>query len=109
MPKIENLMIRALPKKQMRIIRKTNILVKTRHLLAVHTEQPAEPIFCPQCGEAMSDVESAAQILQTSVRELYRHIEAGRIHFFETEEKTCFLCPKSFDQGAEMNSFQKKR
>lgn len=86
----------------MRIIRKTNILVKTeRKLTAYRQTLNDETILCPQCGEKMFDARSAAEFLDTSVREVYRLVEAGKLHFYETDEKTGYLCLKSIRGNAE--------
>lgn len=80
----------------MRIIRKISILVKTKRLpLAQNQFSPVEIILCPQCGEAMSDAPATAEMLGASVREVYRLVEAGKIHFYENAERIGFLCPKS--------------
>lgn len=81
----------------MKIIRKINILVKSsKRLLIVNEDLNAiEIILCPQCGEKMSDAPATAEILGASVREVYRLVEEGKIHFYENAEKIGFLCPKS--------------
>lgn len=88
----------------MRIIRKTSILVKTKRALKVRGQaSDDEIILCPQCGEIMSDARSVSDILDISVREVYRLVEAGKIHFFETGKKIDFLCLKSILDNPEIN------
>lgn len=80
----------------MKITRKTNILVSTRRKFVIRQPPSGEQKICEQCGELMTDAQSAAEIVGLSVREIYRLIEAGEIHFFENEEKICLICVESF-------------
>lgn len=50
--------------------------------------------FC-QAEVEMAPPELAAKFLQISVREIYRRIESGSLHFIETESGTVFICQNS--------------
>jgi hypothetical protein len=41
----------------------------------------------------MTDPPTAAQSLGLTQREIFRRIEKGELHFFETERGEVFICP----------------
>ena len=75
---------------------KAVITVETHKLTIVR--QLHEPIFlwCEQCAAQVEMIapEFAATILGVKVREIYRRIEQGKLHFFETETGEVFICHK---------------
>jgi aerobic-type carbon monoxide dehydrogenase small subunit (CoxS/CutS family) len=50
--------------------------------------------FC-QAEVEMTAPELAATILGVKVREIYRRIEQGKLHFFEMETGEVFICQRS--------------
>ena len=85
----------------MEIKRKTEILIhQTKHRLLLLPETE-EIIACPECGgdEVMIVAESAASVFGFSRREIYRIIEAGKVHFLETKEGVLFVCQKSLENN----------
>lgn len=83
----------------MKIIRKTNILVKTIRKSKTFLNSDSEKIIlCPQCGKKMHEAQNAANILKIGLRQLYQMVETNRVHFLETEEKTGFLCLSSIKE-----------
>ena len=53
-----------------------------------------------QCGACEEDSmmflpEIVAEVLPISTREIYRHIEAGNVHFVEIKQKKTLVCVKS--------------
>jgi excisionase family DNA binding protein len=55
--------------------------------------------ICPECSAEVRLVtpEEAARLLGVSVREVYRRVEAGSLHFIETREGLLLICASSLD------------
>jgi hypothetical protein len=53
--------------------------------------------FCPACGsnELHITVAEAAALFSTTAREIFRLIEAGKIHYLETETGALLICGNS--------------
>lgn len=79
----------------MEIIRRKKILVKIERRLVARSGENSETIFCRLCVGEMIHAQSAADLLGISSREIYRCIEAEKIHFFENEKKQVYVCPLS--------------
>ena len=84
----------------MKIIRRTNI-IKTKRSLTVPSKPAAEIILCPQCAELMTRTQMCANFFEVSSRVIYRLIDAGEIHFVETDRNEIYVCPVSARQIAE--------
>lgn len=84
----------------MKLRKKTEILINQtkRFVLLPETE---EIIACPECvgDEAMVAAETAASVFGFSRREVYRMIEARKVHFLETKEGVLFVCQKSLENN----------
>lgn len=52
--------------------------------------------FC-QAEVEMTTTELAAKILGVKVREIYRQLERGDLHYFETEAGEVFICKRSLN------------
>jgi len=81
---------------QMEIIRKTDILVKTKRRFIISQPETCEQIFCSFCPGQMISAEASAVLFKLSRRAVYRMIETERIHFTESENGLLFICPDSF-------------
>ena len=81
----------------MKITRRTNILIKTAREFFVR-RPGSEAIRCLNCDDEMMQVQDFAEHFAISRREIYRLIEAGRIHFIETDEPEIYLCPASSEE-----------
>lgn len=79
----------------MEIIRKRKILVRIERRLIAKSCENEETVFCGQCVGEMIHAQFAADLFGISSREIYRCIEAEKIHFFETEKKQVYVCPLS--------------
>ena len=62
-----------------------------------HVERTAR---CPKCLAEVRLVtpDEAGSLAGVSVREVYRWVEAGRVHFIETSEGRLFICANSLCQ-----------
>lgn len=85
----------------MKFIKRTNILVKTKRRFVVGSVENDELVQCPQCVEPMISAHASANLFGVSSREIYRLVEAGAIHFVETENNQMFVCPTLIRQVLE--------
>ena len=53
--------------------------------------------YCEKCDQAMSSltVDQAVKVTGLGARTIFRLVEAGELHAFETEEGYLLLCPNS--------------
>jgi hypothetical protein len=80
----------------MKITRKTNIsFVTERKIIASASPAADETIYCPHCAAEMIPAQISAEYFGFSSRVIYRLIEAGKIHFLETESNKIYICPVS--------------
>ena len=84
----------------MRITRKTNITVTTEQKFIVQKQTAKEIVCCEQCRAEMISAHVSAEFFGISSREIYRLIEAGKIHFVETDRNEIYICPVSVEQTA---------
>ena len=87
----------------MRITRKTRVLIKTERQFVIRGEatEEDEALGCCECrGQQtmMITARVAADFFELGKREIYRLIEAGKIHFAETEKNEVYVCPASVRQ-----------
>lgn len=85
----------------MEIKRKTEILINQTKRCLILLPETEEIIACPECvgDEVMVAAETAASVFGFSRREVYRMIEAGTVHFLETNEGVLFVCRKSLEKN----------
>jgi hypothetical protein len=81
----------------MRIKRKREITFETSEALIIKTR--ANQVRCRECGGSMMTVQAAVAATGASSREIHRRIEAGALHFEETEG-WLLVCPNSLTTGA---------
>lgn len=76
---------------------RTEITVETHEIWVIRNSRAMSSVLCAECAEqsGMLTPEEAARLLQTSTRAIYRHVEAGQIHFSETTDGGLLVCPES--------------
>lgn len=77
--------------------RTTRITAETRSLTVVRPRGGARFGRCAACGaetEELTTAEAAA-VSRTTEREIFRLVEAGRVHFEETREGALLICAES--------------
>ena len=79
----------------MRITRRTNIFVKTERKFIVRQQAADGFVVCGRCSEPMIPAQMSADLCGISSRVIYRLIEAGELHFVETETRDIYVCPNS--------------
>ena len=78
--------------------RKRVITIETRQRTVIRQDsRQTYKIWCEICGleVEMTTPQQAAHLLQQSLREVFRRIEKGNLHFFETETGEVFICKSS--------------
>ena len=79
--------------------RRMRITIQTERLLMMNRGRN-EDSLCPSCSSQvrMVTVDQAASMSGVNSREIYRRIEAGKLHFIETSEGSLLLCFNSMNQ-----------
>jgi hypothetical protein len=67
---------------------KTEITFEVEETIIVRQVEKTLTVFCPQCQASveMLTPQLAAAVSKTTIREIFRLIESGRLHFRETDE-----------------------
>lgn len=81
--------------------KRTEITVEIERALIISKPNAAVYAWCQQCDRqvGMISPEAAAALAGTSVREIFRQVEAGRLHFRETPEGQMQICPDSITRA----------
>jgi hypothetical protein len=76
--------------------RRIEISVEREEVAIRRSGRPAT-LYCEKCGTnaAMLTMEAAALLAGASVRSLYRRLEEGKLHFFESPDGTTLVCAQS--------------
>jgi len=86
----------------MRRKKKTTIVTfESRERVTIRHQAPRILARCDDCGDDvwMVTPNEAASISLTDTRAIFRLVEAGKIHFFETETGELLVCSKSLESG----------
>jgi hypothetical protein len=89
---------------QTNLLYETNLMTRPGVDIVVTGETPQlydeVPTECPICGEEVKMIvaEKAATVCQCSRRKIYRWIEEGELHFFETPDGEVMVCGRSLSQ-----------
>jgi hypothetical protein len=75
-------------------------------LVSARKPRPQKAIKCPRCLAETSLMlpEEASSLSNFSLREIFRRVEAGRVHFVETPEGRLFICATSLFADREAQS-----
>jgi aerobic-type carbon monoxide dehydrogenase small subunit (CoxS/CutS family) len=82
--------------------RKKVITIETIQRTVIHqNSQQTHKVWCQFCQAEveMTTPELAAKQLRASVREIYRRIEKGEVHFIELENGQIFICLTKPNKG----------
>lgn len=82
--------------------RKTEITFETEETVVIRKAPQTFTVFCRECRATVEMVspQAVAAFSQISEREIFRLIEAGKIHFVEAE--SVFVCRNSLTERAAM-------
>jgi len=97
-------------KKRMKIrktTRTTEVTVEKSEFIVVRRPHRSVPAWCVECGKPVRLVkpEDAAIATGLNVREVYRRIEKGEVHFVETREGAPLVCMKSLQNFSSDSCF----
>ena len=67
---------------------KTEITFEVEEIIILRQSRNRLATFCPQCQASVEMLTPplAAAVSKTTIREIFRLIESGRLHFMETDE-----------------------
>jgi hypothetical protein len=82
--------------------RKRTVTVTETHSVTIIKSSGGTPCWCPECDAEvwMASAEQAAVLSGVSARAVYRRIEAGEVHFFETPLGALRVCLHSLLGGS---------
>jgi len=81
--------------------RRTETTIETYEVLKIRTSHGSTQVWCPECGDLarMVEPEAAARLAGISTRSIYEQIEAGRLHYEESDKVSLLICLKSVLQS----------
>jgi len=82
--------------------RRIEITVEQHRLVVLSRRNRSINTWCETCGEQVQMVtpDQAAQLWNVSTRTIYRRVEAGRLHFMETEKGLTLICFQSLENNS---------
>ena len=80
---------------------RTVVTIETRQRTLVRCRSQAATVCCPRCDDdtPLLTIEEAAMITKSTARDIYRRVEAGELHFSETEEGALLICAASLQMS----------
>jgi hypothetical protein len=75
--------------------RQVEIELEDNRLLVLRRPYQTAPVLCGRCGCGMLLLEEAVAVGEVSSRVIYRLVEAGALHFSETQDGLLLVCLKS--------------
>ena len=81
----------------MRIKRKTEVVVQTHQVTTVHLTRQSICAWCGACRAAvlMLTPDEAAAVALCTGRDIYRRVDAGELHYLETDDGALLICVNS--------------
>ena len=78
----------------MHIKKRSETIIETHQLHVLHRRAPAPDAWCETCSALTQRVtaDEAALLARTTVRTIYRSIEAGELHVTEPPEGALLIC-----------------
>jgi SRSO17 transposase len=88
---------------------RTEIIVEKHQRIVIRSRRQTVIAWCEQCSveTLMLSPEKAAALVHTTVRDLCRRVEAGELHFIETESGALLVCSNSL--SSEFSTRQKRK
>lgn len=82
----------------MKMIRRTRVTIQTERLLMMSSSRSLYSL-CEACGDEvrMVTVDQAAALTRVYSREIYREVEAGKLHFTEATQGSLLICLNSLN------------
>jgi len=75
------------------------MVVEHDEIILVRRRKGAVRMWCKQCEEKVSMLraEDASVLAGTTARTIYRWVEAGKLHFAESDEGLVLVCAQSLE------------
>ena len=88
----------------MKAKRVTEITMQTDEAIVIRRSAGSPQVMCTQCGSVVPMVtpDEAAVLFRIAIREIYREIEAGQLHFQETAAGSVLVCLDSLRKIASL-------
>jgi hypothetical protein len=88
------------------IRRRRIVKFETRKITVVRAATKTIDLWCEPCGASVAMVtpESAAEILMTNPRAVYRQVETGDLHFVEISAGELLICSESLRAQATLRA-----
>lgn len=79
--------------------KRTEITLRVKQTLVVKSTRGRVVAWCAECAQPsqMLTPDELAVLSEFSTRALYREVEAGTLHFTETEDGLLFICLASLE------------
>jgi hypothetical protein len=89
---------------------KTTITIESYQRTVSYARRVALTVWCDHCEAKtlMIAPDEAIALFQITAREIFRRVEAGKVHFFETEKGELFVCGNSLSTQNKRNKKEKK-
>lgn len=87
----------------MNVRRITEITIEASESVTIRRTAGSVRMACAECEPAgeMVTLDQACALSRVGARTLFREIEAGRLHFQETESGSIFICLRSLEGAAQ--------
>jgi len=91
--------------------RKIEMVVERDEIVLVRRRQSAVRFWCNPCEAEVSmlRVQDASSLVGVTARTIYRWIEAGKLHFAESDKGLVLICARSLTTFAAQNAGQEKK
>jgi hypothetical protein len=88
--------------------KRTEVVVELDEVFVIRTRQSESLTWCAECCAyvRMLTPDHAAIIIGHSPRQIYRWIEAGKVHFSEAPQGDLLVCPNSLPKMSERRSIR---
>jgi excisionase family DNA binding protein len=86
--------VQAGERKPNRMKKRTKLTIETERVLVIRRGRAGREAVCEACQEVVQllSVDEAATLTRVGARKIYRMVEAGKIHFTQTNEKLLLIC-----------------
>lgn len=89
--------------------RRLEIVVETERRVTLRRHGATLSTPCGQCSGPLIFVEEAVAVTGLSSRAIHRLVEAGEVHFMETDAGALFVCASSLAGGAGRDKHLERR
>ena len=94
----------------MRRKKRTETTIEAHQFFVIRKPRSSVLAWCPGCGAEtrMVTPEAAAILCRVHALTVYRWVEAGVVHFAETDEGLLLICPNSLTASSPASAIEKR-